>query len=109
MGLDGNLDVDIDYDWIPAVAARGFTVIVRDTKLRTKPVEAQALCQSSLSRGSPAQCPSAHQTRVSIRPSAVPIDIRVRALRISTRTDACQIDGGILGPHGNPYGHLHMT
>jgi hypothetical protein len=33
----------LDPDWIPSVAARGLVVIARDKKLRTKPVEIQAL------------------------------------------------------------------
>jgi hypothetical protein len=37
-----------DVDWIRAVAARGLVVITRDMKLRTKPVEIQALWESGL-------------------------------------------------------------
>jgi hypothetical protein len=38
----------LDPDWIPAVAARGLIVITRDMKLRTKPVEVQALWENRL-------------------------------------------------------------
>ena len=38
----------LDTEWIPAVAARGLIVIARDKKLRTKPVEIEALWSSGL-------------------------------------------------------------
>ncbi|QTI70022.1 hypothetical protein [Gordonia polyisoprenivorans] len=38
----------LDPDWIPAVASRNLIVIARDKKLRTKPVEVQALWNSGL-------------------------------------------------------------
>ena len=38
----------LDPDWIPAVAARGLIVIARDKKLRSKPVEVQALWEHGL-------------------------------------------------------------
>jgi len=38
----------LDTEWIPAVARRGFVVIARDKRLRTKPVEILALWEHRL-------------------------------------------------------------
>ncbi|BBZ38611.1 hypothetical protein [Mycobacterium conspicuum] len=38
----------LDTEWIPAVARRGLVVITRDKRLRTKPIEIQALWNHGL-------------------------------------------------------------